>query len=245
MNTVIGSECTKESMFGVIGGWTSQFEVDGKLVGGHLRLDQDARVSWALEKMDIVGYRILELGPLEGAHTKMIEEAGAEEIISIEGLSDCFLRCLIVKEAFQLTRTKFLFGDFCDYIPKYSGDDFDLVVALGVLYHQSNPAKLIHDLAKITDNVIVWSQVANTEHPGKEESSVMANGERYFGKTMYWGDTRLKKEDYCASLQTEAFWMYADEMKRCFRNAGFCDIVEKKCDPTPHGDCLLFIAHKP
>jgi Protein of unknown function (DUF1698) len=245
MNTIIGTDGSIESMFALIGGWTSQFEVGGKPMGGMLRLDIDARLSWQIEVVDgIKGKRILELGPLEGAHTKMMIDAGAKNIIAIEGLSDAFLRCLIVKEAFDLNRAKFIFGDFCRLIPQYYPDIFDIVTALGVLYHQTNPARLIHDISRITDTVFVWSQVAGADHPSKIESSVDAVGNTYFGKIMNWGNARLTSENYCASLQTEAFWMYPAEMRRCFKDAGFVNITEKIQPANDNGDCLLFVASK-
>jgi phospholipid N-methyltransferase len=245
MNTIVGTDCSLESMFSIIGGWTTQFEIHGKLVGGTAMWQTSPYLPWQL--LTVGGFkdkRILELGPLEGAHTKVMIENGAKEVIAVEGLSDCFLKCLIVKEAFNLSKAKFIFGDFCNYVADYTGEKFDFVLASGVLYHQSNPAKLIHDLARITDSVVVWSQVANEEHPCKDESCIYTRGERYLGKTMYWGDLRLRSEEYCASLGTEAFWMYADEMRRCFKDAGFDRIIEKPIDPTPHGDCLLFVATK-
>jgi hypothetical protein len=245
MNTIIGTDGSIESMFALIGGWTSQFQTGSKLVGGMLRLDVDARLAWQMEVINgIEDKRILELGPLEGAHTKMMIEAGAKNIIAIEGLSDAFLRCLIVKEAFDLIRAKFIFGDFCRLIPQYQPERFDIVTALGVLYHQTNPARLIHDISRVTDTVFVWSQVASQTHPSELERTIDAYGETYKGKIMYWGDLRLNTETYCASLQKEAFWMYPEEMLRCFKNAGFSNIIQKESPPTGSGDTLLFVAQK-
>jgi hypothetical protein len=244
MNTIVGTDCSVESMFNVMGGWTSQFEINGKIAGGYLRLDQDERLTWHMNILGgVKGKRILELGPLEGAHTKMMIEAGAREVIAVEGLPDCFLRCLIVKEAFQLNRAKFIFGDFCNYIADYSGEKFDLVSAAGVLYHQINPAKLIYDLARITDNVIVWSQVADWNQKG-DMHSVTHNGKSYFGRIVQWGDARTKSESYCASLSSQAFWMFPKHMIGCFIDAGFTKIIEKPSKRTINGECLLFVASK-
>jgi len=45
-------------------------------------------------------------------------------------------------------------------------------------------------------------------------------------------------------LNDEAFWMFPEEMRQCFKDAGFINIVETPSGPTPHGDCLLFVASK-
>lgn len=246
MNTIIGKDPNPEAMFNVIGGWTTQFEINGNKVGGQVDiLTKDPRLMWHLK---IVGgahnKRILELGALEGAHTKMMIEAGAREVIAIEGLSDCWLRCLVVKAAFELDKAKFLFCDFCNYVANYKGEKFDFVSAAGVLYHQTNPAQLIFDLAKITDTVIVWAQVASASKPSAIESTVESSGNTYKGKKNNYNGTRLTSASYCGGLHDEAFWMYPDEMKRCFKDAGFVNIVESFSAPTINGDSILFVASK-
>ena len=57
------------------------------------------------------GFRVLELGPLEAAHTYLLERLGASEIVAVEANTEAFLKCLIVKEALGLTNAQFLCGD--------------------------------------------------------------------------------------------------------------------------------------
>lgn len=240
MNTLIGTEATRAAMFKTIGGWTTQFEIDGQKVGGTVDLlPKDPRLIWHMEQIGGVEDKsFLELGALEGAHTKMLHEAGAFGI-AIEGLNDCFLRCLIVKEAFCLDRVKFYFADFNNYVAKCN-QHFDLVSAAGVLYHQRDPVTLIQNLAKITDTVLVWSQVAGPNTPNGAYDTV--NG--YGGKWNSYHGTRLTSESYCGGLQNEAFWLYPDEMLRCFRDAGFTQIVQGDSPDNINGKSLLFVARK-
>ena len=57
----------------------------------------DERINWLLDELGgVQSKKILELGPLEGAHTYMLEGAGGD-VLSIEGNHGAFLRCLIVK----------------------------------------------------------------------------------------------------------------------------------------------------
>ncbi len=242
MNTVVGSAATKAAMFKTIGGWTTQFEIEGQKVGGVVDiLPKDPRLVWHLEKVGgAKDKRVLELGALEGAHTKMLCEAGAREVISTEGLNDAFLRCLIVKEAFELSAAKFLFCDFNNYVENYQGDKFDFVSAAGVLYHQRNPVKLIRNLARITGTVIVWSQVANNKQP----SNIEAVCEGYKGKLNNYKGTRLTSQSYCGGLQDEAFWFYPDQMLSCFKDFGFTNIEQQHSPSNINGDCLLFVASK-
>src|SRR5262249_34849507 len=75
--------------------------VAAQLLGKHNRFDE---------------FRILELGPLEGAHTYQLEQLGAAEIVAIEANKEAFLKCLIVKDLAQLQRANFLLGDFVSYL---------------------------------------------------------------------------------------------------------------------------------
>ncbi|UCI10438.1 hypothetical protein [Mesorhizobium sp. B1-1-8] len=63
---------------------------------GTVPLFQDARVQWAIEKAGgVAGKRILELGPLEGAHTYMLSQAGATSVLGLEANTRCFLKTLL------------------------------------------------------------------------------------------------------------------------------------------------------
>jgi len=256
MNITTGKKATRAAMFDAIGGWTTQFEIDGQKVGGTTEiLTKDPRLLWHLEQIGgAKGKQVLELGPLEGAHTKMLIEAGAEDVYAVEGLSDCFLRCLVVKEAFNLEKAHFLFGDFNDLVNMYAEKmkvfdtvipglaKFHFVSAAGVLYHQKNPAKLIHDLGKITDTVLVWSQVASDGKPSTHVEKLSHNGFDYLGKINHYHGTRLKSESYCGGLEEWAFWFYPEHLRQCFRDAGFTKIIETPSPSNVNGDCLLFVA---
>lgn len=245
MNLTVGKEYNIENMFNIMGGWTTKFEINGKSVGGSVELGaKDSTILWQL---DVLGgaknKKILELGPLEGAHTKLLSDMGASEIIAVEGLPDCFLRCLIVKEAFNLNKAKFVFCDFNNYVENCEMK-FDFVLARGVLYHQLNPAKLIHNLSKITNNVVVWSQIADDTHPTLQEGFCEYDGKTYKGKINNYCGVRIVLEGYCGGLKDTALWLYGDEMRRCFQDAGFTNLIEKEIPDNIHGKALLFVAKK-
>src|SRR5579871_4454306 len=63
----------------LVKGWISAFPDDsGITTGGHARLFDDPRARWGIERLGgVAGAAVLELGPLEGAHTYMLDRAGA------------------------------------------------------------------------------------------------------------------------------------------------------------------------
>jgi hypothetical protein len=236
----------KLDMFSVRDDWITEFTIEGQTVGGRVKIFDDTRVLWHLAVIGgAEGKRVLELGPLEGAHTKTLIEHGAREVIAIEGLPTAWLKCLIIKEIFELQNVRFLYGDFCQYVRTYAGDPFDFVLASGVLYHQANPASLVHDLARITDQVCVWSQVAGDIYPINGSPIEITAAERtYRGQLNDYHDARNTVQGFCGGVAPAVVWLYPDELRRAFRDAGFQFIVEQPIDATPGGPSVLFVASK-
>lgn len=234
-----------KSLFESEEGWTTQYEIDGIKYGGNTpQLINDSRLLWHIEQAGGLKWKsVLELGPLEGAHTYTMYKAGAKEIIAVEGNINCFRRCLIAEEAMQIHNTHFIHQDFCQYV-KNCTRRFDVVSAAGVLYHQLNPAQLIYDIAAITDCVFVWSHVAGSGMPNGGPAYVKANDNYYEGVTNNYGDSRAKIKSYYAGLNENAVWLYPQDMIRCFNDAGFNNIIMGETSPNPNGDCLLFVAKK-
>ena len=228
--------------FNVLDGWVSQFEIDGEKVGGPVGLSTDERIEWLLSTIGGVENKtVLELGPLEGAHTKMLCEAGAASVVAVEGFRSSWLRCLIVKEIFGLDRARFIYGDFNPYIFDYHGTPFDAVLACGVLYHQIDPVTLIAGLSRLTDTVMVWTHVADEDFP---PAGVDTDVNGYRGRRMNYGEGRNQLRNYCGGVAQEAIWLYPDELQRCFTSHGFTRIESRGVVPTPQGPAELFAAFR-
>jgi len=141
------------------GEWSSQMPTDSGLVSepGSAGLFNDIRITWADKTLGgFLGKKLLELGPLEGGHTYMLDRIGVKEIVSVEANTRAFLKCLIVKEIFKLKNSRFLLGDFVEYLEQ-SKDQYDAIIASGVLYHMSNPLRLLELISKHTDKVMLWT----------------------------------------------------------------------------------------
>src|SRR6058998_2055014 len=76
------------------GEWSSSLPPEkGLQTGGVAALFQDGRVKWAVEQFGgVEGQTILELGPLEGAHTYMLEKMGAASVTAIEANTRAYLK---------------------------------------------------------------------------------------------------------------------------------------------------------
>ena len=88
-------------------GWTSAFPPEANVSAGAAFLYEDPRIHWAIKQFgSLENKRILELGPLEGAHTSLLERNGALRIDAIEANKLAYLRCLVAKEIFALRRSR-------------------------------------------------------------------------------------------------------------------------------------------
>lgn len=97
------------------GEWSS--DVPGSFVSGSTPLFNDSRLAMLAEAAGgLAGKKILELGPLEGAHTTIMSSMGAAHVTAIEANSHAYLKCLIVKEILALKNVNYLLGDFDLYL---------------------------------------------------------------------------------------------------------------------------------
>ncbi|MGZ9724337.1 class I SAM-dependent methyltransferase [Rhizobium miluonense] len=122
-----------------------------KTTPGKTNLFEDSRIGWLYQKFGpITGMDILELGPLEAAHTYMLHNLGARSITSIENSPRAYLKCLAIKEIFNLTRATFILDDAIRYLSS-SDEKYDIAVASGVLYHMTDPLGLLDALSSRSD----------------------------------------------------------------------------------------------
>lgn len=233
------------AMFHVLDGWVSRFLVAGQAVGGPAELCGDPRLAWMLAVAGgAAGRRVLELGPLEGAHTLDLHRAGAASILAIEGRRAPWLRALVIKELFELARARFWYGDFCRYLEGYAGPRYHLVLASGVLYHQAEPAALLHRLGACCERLLLWTQVADARHPEGAEVEVEGGGGRYRGRRHHYGEQRDRVRNACSGPGDTAVWLYPESLRRCLVDAGFAFSVEHPAAPGAHGPAMLLVASR-
>jgi SAM-dependent methyltransferase len=224
-----------------------------QLEAGKIPLFGDPRAAWALSEMGgCQGQRVLELGPLEGGHSYILEQYGAASVTSIEANTRAFLKCLIVKEVLGLQRVRFLCGDFVSYLEQTS-DQYDLIFAAGVLYHMRDPIGLIANLSKHTNRLYMWTHYY-------DETILQGRADL---KTRYTVHTpaetegfqyTLHRQDYQHSLSVAGFcggsaefshWIAKEDLLNALRHFGFRDIrTAHEMLDHPHGPCFDVVAMK-
>lgn len=211
-------------------GWNMALPPEAGAQAGVAPFYCDPRIFWAIEQFGpLEGRAVLELGPLEASHTYMLERAGAGTLHAVEANRLSFLRCLVVKELVDLRVARFFLGDFIPWLE--SGERrYDLVVASGVLYHMTDPVRLLELLAARTDAFYIWTHYASdSAMPPDDPRRTAFIGEvevterhgvairRY--RRSYWGAWREKS--FCGGMHDLHQWLEKDDILALIGALGF------------------------
>jgi hypothetical protein len=220
---------------------------------GESGLFDDGRIRWGLRALGgVADQRVLELGPLEGGHTYMLLNAGAKEVVAIEANVRAFLKCLVIKDALQLSRARFLCGDFIPYLRETS-DRFDLVVASGVLYHLQNPIEAIEHISRVSDRAIIWThyfeQAYADRHPHfrrrfRAPETASHAGFAFTAHRQPYPQDGLYKRFFGGNAAYST-WISKDDLLAGLRHFGFSAIdIDGDSQDHPQGPCLTIAASK-
>lgn len=231
--------------------WASRFPAPLQdVAAGQAQLFEDPRMTWAFDNLGgVEGHAVLELGPLEGGHSYMAQQAGASRVTAVEANTKAFLKCLVVKELFKLDRCDFLCGDVLQYMQDSSAQ-FDLCIANGILYHMTEPVRMLDLISRRASRLVMWTHVydeaaMSNPHLAKRlgpATEVEHGGFRHrVHRHRYGFDTRLA--GFCGGTSPYSNWMPRDELLRTLAHFGWRDI-EIGFDERhhPHGPALALTA---
>ena len=246
---------TDQSIVDIFGGeWSSSFPPSSKLVTteGNAGLFEDLRIH-ELEKRlgPVAGASVLELGPLEAAHTYMLHQMGAESITAIETNKRAFLKCLAVKEIFELQRAKFLLGDGIEFLEN-ANQDFDIILASGVLYHMTDPLRFLEALVAHSDKIFLWTQyydqdIFRTREDAKffDAPHALDADETMFGAKRIYPEQALSWTGFSGGHQPYAVWMTRQSIIDFFEKNGFSKLDFSSEDPNhPNGPAFAISASR-
>ena len=236
------------------GQWSSQLPPPYQdLTGGAAPLYADPRLAMALDMLGgVTGKRVLELGPLEGGHTYQLDRAGAADVLAIEGNTNAFLKCLVVKELLGMRSARFVCGDFVEYL-RGAPERVDLTLASGVLYHMINPVELLARLAGVADAVYIWThyydasllakRLTNARHIVVPESAEY-EGFRHSLHRYEYG-AALERQDFCGGSRPQARWLTRADILGALAHFGYSRIEPFYEQPDhAHGPAFALLAQR-
>ena len=236
-----------------IPGWISAFPPEFALSAGTMKAYSDPRIQWAIALFgELHGRHVLELGPLEGSHSFMLDNAGAF-VDAIEANKFAFQRCLVAKEILKMKNVSFFLGDFVKWLQS-NEKAYDLVLACGVLYHMPRPLELLELIAKRTNAVYLWTHYISEE----ESSEVDTDGaivespfeiERFRGIAVRSRSRRYHSAErdpaFCGGMRDAHRWLCGDDIIAVLRALGFSTIELNHQEPAhQNGPAMSIFARK-
>lgn len=213
-------------------------------------------VPWGVDVLGgVVGQRVVELGPLEGGHTFILDRLGAAEVVAVEANTRAFMKCLISKELLGIPSARFLCGDFVSYLAEHSRSNapaFDLCLASGVLYHLSDPVTALGLMRKASDRLILWTHYYNPELvEGRPELAVKFPTsvvvERLgFRHTLYRQEYQgaLDRPGFAGGTAEASAWMTRADLLGALDHIGFETVAigHEELDHKGQGSCICIAA---
>lgn len=191
------------------------------------------------------GYEVLELGPLEGAHTCQLEALGAKRITAVESNSEAFLKSLIVKNIAGLTRSTFLLGDVSRHL-EAPGPRYDLIFCCGILYHMLDPLELIRLAAARTDRIFIWTHYFREERRLRRHVTrpVEHEGMRLDLHELTYQDRKLAT--FWGGNRDRTRWMELPDLIRVLAHHGLSETTIITDDPDfRNGPAVTLAARRP
>ena len=214
---------------------------------GTLPLFGDPRIKWAVEQWGgVQGRKVIELGPLEGGHSWMLEQMGAAEVIAVEASTRAYLKCLTLKELTGMTRVRFLCGDSVGYL-RENPAQADAILASGILYHMTNPVELIAEIAAHTDRMFLWTCyhdaeiIARNQHLAARFGPPRAASHAGFAHTVHpfhYRATRFRL-GFSGGVASYSHWLTRDTILQALRHFGL-DRIETAFEEPGHANGPAF-----
>lgn len=200
---------------------------------GKAALFEDPRIQWAEQVFHgFSNLNILELGPLEGAHSYMLQNAGAASVLGIEANTRAYLKSLCIKEIFDLNKVKFLLGDFNIFL-EGNKKKYDLIIAAGVLYHMKEPVRLLDLITHQTDKIYLQTHyydhdiiAANPDLAPKfgKPKHIVYQEFKYEACDQNYNQA-LNWQGFCGGPEPESRWLTRQSIIDCLKYFEFVDMT--------------------
>jgi len=185
------------------------------------------------------GLRVADLGCLEGGFALAMAQRGMD-VIGVEGRQTNLSKASLVKEHFGLRNLEFRLDDVKNFTCETYGT-FDIVLALGILYHLDEPIRWLRQVAGATRGLlIVDSHFAPSDDASLslidpriaalgpiqqvEDSGTIYEG-RWFTDCSEAADREMQL--WASYSNFKSFWLTKDSLFCGLRQAGFDLVLEQ------------------
>ena len=182
----------------------------------------DQRLKYIAYFLDVRDQRVLEIGPLEGHHSVILEKMGVRENIAIESRATNLQKCLRTKEKYHLDHTQFLQFDL---EALYKGQQtlpamgsVDLVFCLGVLYHLPDPGRALAWMRSQASTLFLGTHYVDEK--SRKPGLYSYRGKSY--RVQEWAEGGI--DDPISGMSPVSTVLYEQDLLRLIRDAGYSRI---------------------
>lgn len=203
------------------------------------RLQAILRLCQALYGRSLEGLRALDLGCLEGGCSVYLGRAGAE-VLGVEARQDNVEKCSLARDALSLPGLTFVHADVKEATRDRFGA-FDVVLALGILYHLDDPVGWLRQISGLTRGILFVdthfapedADVAVVREGLRERlgplESFESDGLEVSGRWFREWSTEAQRDTmpWASWSNPSSLWLTKDSLARAVRHAGFDVVVEQ------------------
>jgi 2-polyprenyl-3-methyl-5-hydroxy-6-metoxy-1,4-benzoquinol methylase len=184
-----------------------------------------------LLKTPLAKARVLDLGCFEGLASFAFAQKVAR-VVGIDGRHGNIIKARFAQQRLGLKNIDFKKEDIRNL--NFASQSFDVVLALGVLYHFDAP-----DLFRFIENLFKWTKgitVIDTHIAYSNNVKTTYKGKDYYG--IYYQES-VPKETVDASIgNSESLWLTYTSLLRILKQVGYVDVYE--CKLPLHDDMRQF-----
>ena len=206
-----------------------------------LRLKAILRALTFVYRGQLAGLRVADLGCLEGGFALAMAQHGMS-VLGIEARQMNLNKALLLKEHFDLPQLEFQLDDVKNFTRERFGE-FDVVLALGILYHLNDPVGWLHQVSQATRRILI---VESHYAPADEGAlklldpalrhlgplvQVTNNDFNYEGRWFFEFDANADREvmPWASYSNNQSFWLTKESLLQSISRAGF-DLVFEQHD---------------
>ena len=205
-----------------------------------LRLHAIRRILSALYPDGLNGLRVADLGCLEGGFSLELAKQGMIAT-GVEAREKNIEKCRLLADHFELPQLSFVKDD----VKNFSADNygtFDVVLALGILYHLDNPVAWLDQIAETTRKVLIIES-----HYAPADDAAMAliepqlqrlgplkqiehKDSRYQGRWFFEYEPQLADREnqlWASYSNGSSFWLTKESLLLATQRAGFDLVLEQ------------------
>lgn len=204
-----------------------------------LRLRAILRALSIFYRGELTGLRAADLGCLEGGFSLALAGRGMK-LLSVEARRKNLEKVRLLKEHFEASDMELLCDDVKEFTRERFGE-FDVVLALGILYHLDEPVGWLRQIAQATHGVLV----VDSHYAPPDESSlaqidprlaqlsplerIEVGGAVYEGRWFFEYDEKADREAqlWASYSNRSSFWLTKESLLQALMRAGFDLVLEQ------------------